>query len=138
MKTQQLAEREEQQRIKNLVLNYDLRESEEQESEADSTPLLPNCNVHKQNRAGSDKPSYHHNRSDRPAKEKPGQRVRKLQMSDVVDWYGKPQTPPETPGKKDGGARESSTGGNSRSTTPSERSKAREPRLCRQDTNKRR
>jgi len=31
MKNQQQAEREEQQRIKNLVLNYDLRESEDQD-----------------------------------------------------------------------------------------------------------
>jgi len=31
MKNQQAAEREEQQRIKNLVLNYDLRDGEEQE-----------------------------------------------------------------------------------------------------------
>jgi regulator of nonsense transcripts 2 len=33
MKYQQQAEKEEQQRIKNLVLNYDLRESEDQEGE---------------------------------------------------------------------------------------------------------
>lgn len=31
MKTQQQAEREEQQRIKNLVLNYDLQQSDDQE-----------------------------------------------------------------------------------------------------------
>lgn len=31
MRNQQQAEKEEQQRIKNLVLNYDLRENEEQE-----------------------------------------------------------------------------------------------------------
>jgi len=33
MMNQQQAEREEQQRIKNLVLNYDLRESEDQDGE---------------------------------------------------------------------------------------------------------
>lgn len=33
MKTQQQAEKEEQQRIKNLVLNYDLRENEGEEGE---------------------------------------------------------------------------------------------------------
>ncbi|CRK32867.1 hypothetical protein BN1708_019121, partial [Verticillium longisporum] len=33
MKNQQQVEREEQQRIKNLVLNYDLRENEEQDGE---------------------------------------------------------------------------------------------------------
>lgn len=33
MKNQQQAEREEQQRIKNLVLNYDLRENESEDGE---------------------------------------------------------------------------------------------------------
>lgn len=67
MKTQQQAEKEEQQRIKNLVLNYDLRDSEDQD--------------------GNEKPnSHHHNRADnRSVKERGGQRVRKLQLSDV-DW----------------------------------------------------
>lgn len=36
MRNQQQAEREEQQRIKNLVLNYDLRENDEQDGK-----LLP-------------------------------------------------------------------------------------------------
>lgn len=66
MKTQQQAEREEQQRIKNLVLNYDLRESEDPD--------------------GHEKPpSYHPNRPDKSIKERSGQRVRRLQLSDV-DW----------------------------------------------------
>ncbi|CAK7232468.1 mRNA decay protein [Sporothrix curviconia] len=66
MRTQQQAEKEEQQRIKNLVLNLDLRESDENEAH--------------------DKPSsYSHNRFDKPGKERT-QRVRKLQLSDV-DWY---------------------------------------------------
>jgi hypothetical protein len=34
MKTQQAAEREEQQRIKNLVLNYDLRDGEDQDGDS--------------------------------------------------------------------------------------------------------
>ncbi|ROT38700.1 hypothetical protein SODALDRAFT_333322, partial [Sodiomyces alkalinus F11] len=33
MKNQQQAEKEEQQRIKNLVLNYEIRENEEQDGE---------------------------------------------------------------------------------------------------------
>ncbi|KAI1143072.1 ARM repeat-containing protein [Hypoxylon sp. FL0543] len=70
MKTQQQAEREEQQRIKNLVLNYDLRESEDPD--------------------GHEKPSYHPNRSDKSSKERGGQRVRRLQLSDV-DWYDESQ-----------------------------------------------
>ncbi|KAF3055689.1 Regulator of nonsense transcripts 2 [Daldinia childiae] len=68
MKTQQQAEREEQQRIKNLVLNYDLRENEDPD--------------------GHDKPSsYYTGRSDKSGRDRGGQRVRRLQLSDV-DWYG--------------------------------------------------
>ncbi|KAL3955272.1 hypothetical protein ACCO45_010835 [Purpureocillium lilacinum] len=63
MKTQQQAEKEEQQRIKNLVLNYDLQQSEDQEPH--------------------ERPStFYHNRVERPSKDR-GQRVRKLQLSDV-------------------------------------------------------
>ncbi|KAL2754571.1 hypothetical protein ACRALDRAFT_2060376 [Sodiomyces alcalophilus JCM 7366] len=67
MKNQQQAEREEQQRIKNLVLNYEIRENEEQD--------------------GHDKSStYHYSRMDRGGKDRGGvQRSRKLQLSDV-DW----------------------------------------------------
>ncbi|KAK2730673.1 nonsense-mediated mrna decay factor [Colletotrichum kahawae] len=84
MKNQQQAEREEQQRIKNLVLNYDLRENDDQDGNHSET-LHSNPNIHSV-RAGHDKPtSYHHNRSDR-GKDRGGQRVRKLQLSDV-DWY---------------------------------------------------
>ncbi|KAK7997953.1 hypothetical protein PG989_005993 [Apiospora arundinis] len=67
MKNQQQAEREEQQRIKNLVLNLDLRETEETD--------------------GNDKTSvYHLNRPEKTSKERGGQRVRRLQMNDL-DWY---------------------------------------------------
>ncbi|GAP86137.1 putative MIF4G domain-containing protein [Rosellinia necatrix] len=65
MKNQQQAEREEQQRIKNLVLNYDMRENDDLD--------------------GHDKPpSYHTNRSDKFNRDR-GQRIRRLQLSDV-DW----------------------------------------------------
>lgn len=70
MKKKQQAEKEEQQRIKNLVLNYDLRENDDYEG------------------SGNEKLGAHHhsNRSDpRGNKERGGQRVRKLQLSDV-DW----------------------------------------------------
>lgn len=66
MKSQQLAEREEQQRIKNLVLNYDMQQSEDVEPETDRPT------------------TFYHNRMDRGGKDR-GQRVRKLQLSDV-DW----------------------------------------------------
>ncbi|KAI1381809.1 ARM repeat-containing protein [Hypoxylon crocopeplum] len=89
MKTQQQAEREEQQRIKNLVLNYDLRESEDPDGDTHLTLLTPNTNIHKSAHPGHEKAnsSYHPNRSDKPSKERSGQRVRRLQLSDV-DWYG--------------------------------------------------
>ncbi|KAI2618797.1 ARM repeat-containing protein [Hypoxylon sp. NC1633] len=92
MKTQQQAEREEQQRIKNLVLNYDLRESEEPDGDIQSIPLIPNRNIHTYTRSGHEKPTtYHPNRSDKSSKERGGgQRVRRLQLSDV-DWYGRSQ-----------------------------------------------
>jgi regulator of nonsense transcripts 2 len=91
MKTQQQVEKEEQQRIKSLVLNYDLRENEDQDGENVLAPLAPNSNVHKLLSSGFDKTtSHYHNRSDnRSSKERGGQRARKLQLSDV-DWYGKP------------------------------------------------
>ncbi|KAB8303469.1 hypothetical protein EYC80_004888 [Monilinia laxa] len=66
MKSQQAAEREEQQRIKNLVLNYDLNDGEEQD--------------------GFDKNvTTTFSRSDKSGSNRSGQRSRKLQFSDV-DW----------------------------------------------------
>lgn len=87
---QRQAAREEQQRIKNLVLNYDLRENEEHDGEEHLTPLNPNINIHHIS-TGSDKaPSHHHlNRLDPRSGKDRGQRVRKLQLSDV-DWYENP------------------------------------------------
>ncbi|KAI1409155.1 ARM repeat-containing protein [Hypoxylon sp. FL1857] len=90
MKTQQQAEREEQQRIKNLVLNYDLRESEDPDGDSQVTPLQPNTNIHNSTHSGHEKSSYHPNRSEKSSKERGGQRVRRLQLSDV-DWYDKSQ-----------------------------------------------
>ncbi|KAI1854125.1 hypothetical protein JX266_001266 [Neoarthrinium moseri] len=87
MKTQQLAEKEEQQRIKNLVLNYDLRENEDQDGDTTAIPLRTNSNVHNSMKAGHEKPtSFHINRSDKQGKERGAQRVRRLQMNDL-DWY---------------------------------------------------
>ncbi|KAK8128483.1 hypothetical protein PG984_009591 [Apiospora sp. TS-2023a] len=88
MKNQQQAEREEQQRIKNLVLNLDLRETEETDGDTNSNPLLPNANlIHTTHPSGHDKTSvYHLNRPEKTTKERGGQRVRRLQMNDL-DWY---------------------------------------------------
>lgn len=87
MRNQQQAEKEEQQRIKNLVLNYDLRENEDQDGDRARRPLILNASTHKSQPTGNDKPasSYHHNRAERPGKDRGGGRVRKLQLSDV-DW----------------------------------------------------
>ncbi|KAI1100115.1 ARM repeat-containing protein [Jackrogersella minutella] len=91
MKTQQAAEREEQQRIKNLVLNYDLRESEDPDGDTHIFPIESNPNIHKSAHSGHEKPTtYYPNRSDKSSKERSGQRVRRLQLSDV-DWYGRSQ-----------------------------------------------
>lgn len=103
MKTQQQAEREEQQRIKNLVLNYDLRENEDADGEPRLAPLNINTNIHKPCLGTDKSASHYHNRLDnRSVKERGGQRVRKLQLSDV-DWYGKSQkhksSPVSTPEK---------------------------------------
>lgn len=94
MKHQQQAEKEEQQRIKSLVLNYNLGESEDQDGELLSAFPGPNHNIHTFLSPGHEKAaSYHHNRSEhKPGKERVGQRTRKLQLSDV-DWYEKSPKP---------------------------------------------
>ncbi|KIV97113.1 hypothetical protein, variant 1 [Exophiala mesophila] len=63
MKSQQAAEREEQQRIKNLVLNYDLREDDQTD--------------------GNDHFGHSLNRAERNSRNQP--RARRLNLSDV-DW----------------------------------------------------
>jgi regulator of nonsense transcripts 2 len=86
MKTQQAAEREEQQRIKNLVLNYDLRDGEDQDGEDILAPIPLNTNIHNSN-AGLDKAAAtNYTRPDKSSNNRSGQRARKLQLSDV-DWY---------------------------------------------------
>jgi regulator of nonsense transcripts 2 len=88
MKTQQQAEREEQQRIKNLVLNYDLRESEDPDGDTTMTLLTKNTNIHNMMKAGPEKTAtYHINRPEKQGKDRGGQRVRRLEMNDL-DWYG--------------------------------------------------
>jgi len=87
LKNQKQADREEQQRIKNLVLNLDLGESEDQDGDFAPTPLIPNPNIYMAY-TGRDKPSsFHHNRPNQPGKDR-APRARKLQLSDV-DWYGR-------------------------------------------------
>lgn len=96
MKHQQQAEKEEQQRIKNLVLNYDLGETEDPDGEDDHLlPVNLNSRIHKSSSTGPEKPTtYHHNRADFKPGKNNNQRARRLQLSDV-DWYG--QSPSSTP-----------------------------------------
>lgn len=89
MKTQQAAEREEQQRIKNLVLNYDLRDGEEQDGDFAHMPLLQNPNIHNRNAGLEKAAALTYSRPDKSGNNRSGQRARKLQLSDV-DWYAKP------------------------------------------------
>lgn len=91
MKTQQQAEREEQQRIKNLVLNYDLGDdNDSNDGDSNSSPthhfiLRTNTNA-KGSLKGSDKRTSSHRDSRNDKSARSGFRARKLQLSDV-DWY---------------------------------------------------
>jgi regulator of nonsense transcripts 2 len=92
MKSQQQAEREEQQRIKSLVLNYDLNnEGDQHDGEAQDflTPIFElerNPNHTYGRPLGSERYSASHSRSDRSGSHRMAPRARKLQLSDV-DWY---------------------------------------------------
>ncbi|KAM0151492.1 hypothetical protein ACHAPG_008185 [Botrytis cinerea] len=99
MKSQQAAEREEQQRIKNLVLNYDLNDGEEQDGDSALQPLLPNPNIHTFTSGFDKNATTTFSRSDKSGSNRSGQRSRKLQLSDV-DWYGPPKesSQNQTPG----------------------------------------
>ncbi len=85
MKSQQQAEKEEQQRIKNLVLNYDLQQSEDQEGRSKVETYERADKLTCAAQSGHERPpTFHHNRAEKPTKDR-GQRIRKLQLSDV-DW----------------------------------------------------
>ena len=90
MRNKQQAEREEQQRIKNLVLNYDLRDDDaEGESPFLYDPLRLDSNkTHTKTTQGLDKTHnpYAQPRLDKAGTNRSNQRSRKLQLSDV-NWY---------------------------------------------------
>ena len=115
MKNQQEADRAEQQRIKNLVLNYDLQGSSTEQSGTKNDLYFdcfsrPNPNLsyetthtHNGSYQGFGGERHQHNASlhqappsnatarpptDKPSSNRSGQRSRKLQLSDV-DWYGR-------------------------------------------------
>jgi regulator of nonsense transcripts 2 len=92
--------------VKNLILNYDLRDDNESDGESNFHTLLqsnhnrsilrPNQNRHNifssntEQQEGFDKQHnpYAHARIDKAGNSRSTQRARKLQLSDV-DWYGK-------------------------------------------------
>ncbi|KAI9894051.1 MAG: hypothetical protein M1814_004821 [Vezdaea aestivalis] len=84
MRSQQEAGRAEQQRIKNLVLNYDLREEEHDGTDRTLATLIPNSNT--KYAQGHERQSGSQNRSDKGNQARRGPPARKLQLSDV-DWY---------------------------------------------------
>lgn len=110
MKSQQAAEREEQQRIKNLVLRYDLHDEKDPAHDGNkddpwllssrglfNEPLLDGNPNTKGLKLG---PEAHHGGSNRSRRNKP--QTRKLTLHDV-DWYGNPsknktKTAPEQDG----------------------------------------
>ncbi|KAH7128795.1 armadillo-type protein [Dendryphion nanum] len=90
MRNKQQAEKEEQQRIKNLVLNYDLRDDNDTEGESPFFyTLQPNINrTRTETTQGLDKTHnpYAQPRLDKAGNNRSNQRARKLQLSDV-NWY---------------------------------------------------
>lgn len=100
MLSQKAAEREEQQRIKNLVLNYDLRDGEEQDGELTPYSSIPRNFLPKSHNvytspAGIERERAaamnYANRLDKSGNNRSVQRARKLQLSDVDSvWYAKP------------------------------------------------
>jgi regulator of nonsense transcripts 2 len=103
MRSQQQAEKEEQQRIKNLVLNYDLRD-ENEGSDGESQFFFPQRNFDQSNIANGkenkviEKPPqnpYLQPRMDKAGNRSKAQQARKLQLSDV-DWYASTGSGQET------------------------------------------
>ncbi|KIW10005.1 hypothetical protein PV08_11781 [Exophiala spinifera] len=91
MKSKQAAEREEQQRIKNLVLNYDLREDDHHDGISQSLPYGPTVlpPLQKNPNTKGLKPGFDHYNPSLSRSEKSGRnapRARRLNLSDV-DWY---------------------------------------------------
>jgi regulator of nonsense transcripts 2 len=92
MRNKQQAEKEEQQRIKNLVLNYDLRDDDTDGDSPFLFTLQRNPNrKHTETSQGLDKTPnpYAQPRLDKAGTNRSNQRARKLQLSDV-NWYGNP------------------------------------------------
>ncbi|KAK5538319.1 mRNA decay protein [Exophiala sp. CCFEE 6169] len=104
MKSQQAAEREEQQRIKNLVLNYDLREDDQHDGIPNDSPYGPIVQTPLQRNSYTKRPKSgldHYNpplsRAEKSGRFAP--RSRRLNLSDV-DWYGTKNAPARGPGSR--------------------------------------
>jgi regulator of nonsense transcripts 2 len=117
MKTQQAAEREEQQRIKNLVLNYDLRDGEDQDGDSAQFPLLPNPNIHDGDVGLEKAAGMNYTRTDKSGNNRSGQRARKLQLSDV-DWYDPKQNISQSENKKPPTHQNTSAGSSEKQSAP--------------------
>ena len=87
MQTKKQAEREEQQRIKNLVLNYDLRDDNEIDGDNSLDPRGPNNFTKRTQGPERLTGSNALHAKDKSGNSRSNQRSRKLQLSDV-DWYG--------------------------------------------------
>ena len=108
MRTQQEAEKAEQQRIKSLVLNYDLRDEGEADggecSHFHNTYITPNRSRRPFTEIAAQLgvPDKQHTqtpyvapRVDKAGNQRSNQRARKLQLSDV-DWYADKSSLPTT------------------------------------------
>jgi len=101
MKSQRAAEREEQQRIKSLVLNYDLGDDDQHDG-TESLPLMPIIQPginSKKSAKEAPKLGYEHNFGSlsRAERQSRAPRARRLNLSDV-DWYAHQQSvPPSEP-----------------------------------------
>lgn len=108
MKSQQAAEREEQQRIKTLVLNYDLHDDDQHDGTETIflAPIVqPKLDSRKKFAKCITTTGYDHVPQTLSRAERTGRapRARRLNLSDV-DWYGRrsPQSPrsPVVPGQE--------------------------------------
>lgn len=92
MKSQQAAEREEQQRIKNLVLNYELDDDDPHDGIKTPmlTPISQPCLESKKITKYAPKTGFDHlgNTFSRAERNGRAPRARRLNLSDV-DWYGR-------------------------------------------------
>ncbi|KAK5944343.1 mRNA decay protein [Knufia obscura] len=97
MKSQQAAEREEQLRIKNLVLNYDLGEDDQHDGTEALTlmPIIQPTLKSKKFAKDTPKIGYEHNFNSlsRAERQSRAPRARRLNLSDV-DWYARQKSDP--------------------------------------------